>query len=107
MTGAASKPNAPPVIDIDIDKEKHMFVAAIVCGAVAGLLGSILGRHAGTLWASLFGVTWIAGVLYSEVIADKISLGVAGAALVSFGSAKVLHDVTGFLERREARSTST
>jgi hypothetical protein len=84
-----------------------MFITAIVCGVVAGLLGSILSRHAGTMWAVLFGATWIVGILYSVVIADKISLSVAGAALVSFGSAKVLHDVTGFLERREARSTST
>ena len=49
---------------------------------------------------------WIIGVFYAEVIADNISLTVAGAALVSFGSAKVLHDVTGFLERPDARSTA-
>jgi hypothetical protein len=102
MTRAASKPFAPHVSYID--KEKHMFIAAIACGVVAGLLGSILGRHAGTIWAALFGAVWIVGIFYSEVIADKISLSVAGAALVSFGSAKVLHDITGFLERREARS---
>jgi hypothetical protein len=44
-------------------------------------------------------------VIYSEVIADDIGLTVAGAALVSFGSAKVLHDTTGFLERKGARAT--
>ena len=83
-----------------------MIIAAIICGAVAGLLGSILGRHAGTSWAVLYAATWILGVFYAEVIADSMSLSVAGAALVSFGSAKVLHDVTGFLERQEARSTA-
>jgi hypothetical protein len=82
-----------------------MIIAAIIGGAVAGLLGSILGRHAGTMWAALYAATFIIGVFYSEVIADNISLSVAGAALVSFGGAKVLHDVTGFLERREVRTT--
>ena len=83
-----------------------MIITAIICGVVAGLLGSILGRHAGTMWAALYAAAWIIGVFYAEVIADSISLSVAGAALVSFGSAKVLHDVTGFLERREVRSTT-
>ena len=82
-----------------------MVIAAIICGVLVGLLGSILGRHAGTLWAALFGATWIIGVGYAEVVADTIGLGVAGAALVSFGGAKVLHDVTGFLERADVRST--
>jgi hypothetical protein len=82
-----------------------MFIAAIICGVTVGLLGSILGRHAGTLWATLLGAVWIIGVGYSEVVADTIGLGVAGAALVSFGGAKVLHDLTGFLEHAEVRST--
>ena len=82
-----------------------MIIAAIICGVVTGFLGSILGRHAGTVWAALYAAVWIIGVCYSEVIADSISLSVAGAALVSFGSAKVLHDVTGFMERREVRTT--
>jgi len=30
---------------------------------------------------------------------SRASLRVAGTALVSFGTAKILHDVTGFLER--------
>ena len=49
---------------------------------------------------------WIIGVFYLEVVADDISLSVAGAALVSFGSAKVLHDVTGFLERQDVRAST-
>jgi hypothetical protein len=81
-------------------------IAALLCGVVAGLLCSIVGRHAGTLWAALYAAAWIIGVFYLEVVADDISLTVAGAALVSFGSAKVLHDVTGFLERRDVRSTA-
>ena len=83
-----------------------MIIAAILCGVVAGLLCSILGRHAGTLWAVLYGATWILGVFYLEVVADEISLSVAGAALVSFGAAKVLHDVTRFLERQEVRASA-
>jgi len=83
-----------------------MIIAAVICGVVAGLLCSILGRHAGNWWAALLAGVWILGVFYSEVMADNISLSVAGAALVSFGSAKVLHDVTGFLERRGVRTTS-
>lgn len=83
-----------------------MIIAAVICGVVAGLLCSILGRHAGTWWAVLYAGVWIIGVCYSELIADNISLSVAGAALVSFGSAKVLHDVTRFLERRDVRTTS-
>ena len=47
----------------------------------------------------------VIGVFYLEVVADEISLSVAGAALVSFGSAKVLHDITGFLERQEVRAS--
>ena len=83
-----------------------MFIAAIFAGVVVGLVGSILGRHAGTTWAAVYAAAWIIGVVYSEVIADSISLRVAGAALVSFGGAKVLHDVTGFLERREVRTST-
>ncbi len=83
-----------------------MIIAAVICGVVAGLLCSILGRHAGTWWAVLYAGVWIIGVCYSELIADNISLSVAGAALVSFGSAKVLHDVTRFLERQDVRTTS-
>jgi hypothetical protein len=83
-----------------------MIIEAIICGVVAGLLGSILGRHAGTVWAVVYAGTWIIGVCYSEVIADSISLSVAGATLVSFGSAKVLHDVTGFLERQDSRTST-
>jgi len=82
-----------------------MVIAAIICGVLVGLLCSILGRHAGTLWAALLGAVWIIGVGYSEVVADTIGLGVAGAALLSFGGAKVLHDVTGFLERADVTST--
>jgi hypothetical protein len=88
------------------DEEKTMLITVIICGAVAGLLCSILGRHAGTLWAALFAAPWIIGILYWEVIADRISVAVAGAALVSFGGVKVLHDVTGFLERREVRKAA-
>ena len=62
-----------------------MFIAAIICGVATGLLDSILGRHAGTVWAVLYAAVWIIGVCYSDVIADSISLSVAGAALVSFG----------------------
>jgi hypothetical protein len=82
-----------------------MLIAAIIGGVTAGLLASILGRHAGTAWAAFFGAAWIASVFLSEVVTDTISLTVAGAALVSFGAAKVLHDATGFLERREVRAT--
>jgi hypothetical protein len=81
-------------------------IIAIICGVVAGLLCSVLGRHAGTMWAALYAAAWILGVFYLEVIADNISLSVAGAALVSFGGAKVLHDVTGFLERNPVRTTN-
>lgn len=84
-----------------------MFIAAIICGVVVGLLCSILGRHAGTMWATLYATVWIVGIFYAEVIADDISLSVAGAALVSFGGAKALHDVTGLLERREVRTTTS
>jgi hypothetical protein len=83
-----------------------MIIAAIIAGVAAGLLGSIIGRHASTLWSALYGAAWIIGVLYSEVIADDIGLSVAGAALVSFGGAKILHDVTGFLERPDASRTT-
>ena len=83
-----------------------MIIAAIIGGVVAGLLGSVLGRHAGTMWAVLYTAALVIGVFYSEVIADDISLSVDGAVLVSFGSAKVLHDVTGFLERRAVRTTT-
>ena len=82
-----------------------MIIAAILGGVGAGLLCSILGRHAGTLWAALYGAAWIIGVFYLEVVADEISLSVAGAALVSFGGAKVLHDITGFLERQDVRAS--
>lgn len=90
----------------DLSPERTtMLIAAIVGGATAGLLASVLGRHAGTAWAAFFGAAWIASVFLSEVVTDTIGLSVAGAALVSFAAAKVLHDVTGFLERQEVRAT--
>jgi len=82
-----------------------MLILAIICGVVSGLLCSIMGRHAGTMWAAIYATAYLLGVIYSEVIADDIGLTVAGATLVSFGSAKVLNDTTDFLERKGARAT--
>ena len=81
-----------------------MMIAAIVGGVGAGPAGQhprpprghpVGQRSTGRPGSSV--------VFYLEVVADDdISLSVAGAALASFGSAKVLHDVTGFLERPDA-----
>ena len=83
-----------------------MMILAIICGVVTGLLCSILGRHAGTMWAVLYGAVFVLGIAYSQFVADDISYSVASAALVSFGSAKVLHDITRFLERPDVRTTT-